>query len=315
VTEQLAHAGAYLLGFIAVLVYLGIASIVPKAVGGPIGLIRGEDGRLSTSKFQFFWWTGVVVFSYVALFAADAQNTWGSMSCPKTTAVEPAAQRTDPWCPISGIPPNVLLAMGFSLITLATAKGVTSAYVSSGRIIKSQGTPSIADLVSQDGVASPDLAKVQMLTWTLVATATYLLSTVAAVPHFSGGSLPDISSALMVLMGLGQGAYLGNKIVTSQNIVINRLDPPRGGAPGTTLSVVGSGFGDKAGIVQFGDVVAAIALDTNGAPQWGDAMVKCVIPPCHSNGAQFTAGETVYVAMLLQGSNTTAASNTAPFTF
>jgi hypothetical protein len=56
--EQLPYVGTYLLGTVGVLIYFGIASIVPKAIGGPIGLIRGEDGHLSTSKFQFFLWTG-----------------------------------------------------------------------------------------------------------------------------------------------------------------------------------------------------------------------------------------------------------------
>ncbi|HTV73228.1 MAG TPA: IPT/TIG domain-containing protein, partial [Candidatus Acidoferrales bacterium] len=296
---------------------------------------------LSTSKFQFFLWTGIIVFAYVALFASDVHNTAGNAaSCPQplsssaaTPVSSPSANvatsqpattvpsgaatspRTDPWCPMPDLPVNMLLAMGFSIITVAGAKGITTAYVNAGRVIKPQGAASLSDLVSQDGVAAPDLSKVQMLTWTIIASVSYLYSVTQAVPHFNGSGFPDINPALMVLMGIGQGAYLSAKVLSSQTTVINRLDPSRGCGPGTSIKIIGSGFGATAGIVQFGDVVAALGVDANGNPLWSDGLVQFVIPTCHSNGAPFAAGETVYVAVLLQGSNATAASNTAPYTF
>jgi len=35
-----------------------------------VNLFRGIDGRLSTSKFQFFVWTVVIIFSYIAVYTA-----------------------------------------------------------------------------------------------------------------------------------------------------------------------------------------------------------------------------------------------------
>jgi len=291
---------AYGLGIVAIALFLAIASLAPKSFGGPVGLIVGEDGRLSSSKFQFFLWTAVVVFSYVALYVADASNTknWTTARCPATapstqatsalpaapgassaptsstpsssagsTEAAPAASTTSagPWCPMGDLPVNVLIAMGFSLITLATAKGVTTAYVNNGQIIKTVNpqSPKFSDLIAHDGSQSPDLSKVQMLVWTFIAAGTYLYAVARTLPMFAGSPFPDISAALMVLMGLGQGAYLGTKIVTSQTATTNYLQPARGAAPGTLVTINGSGFGTSPGTVQFGDVVASLAT-TNG---------------------------------------------------
>jgi hypothetical protein len=210
--------------------------------------------------------------------------------------------------------------MGFSVITLAAAKGVTTAYVASGRIAK--GTQSnavnLADLVRQDDGVSPDLSKIQMLTWTSIAAVAYLFSVHGAIENFggTGWKFPDIDSALMALMGIGQGAYLGNKIAASQSAAITSLSPARGGAPGTRVTVNGSGFGNAPGTVQFGDAVAAIVPAASGSGvQWSDAAVTFIVPPTHSDGTPFASGERVYVAVLLQGANGAATSNTIPYNF
>lgn len=328
---------AYAVGIVAVVLFLAISCLAPRSYGGPLGLIVGEDGRLSSSKFQFFLWTAVIVFSYVALYVADARNTrtWAVAKCPSALApqvsssppatsattpsqVGPSATTTSagPWCPMGDLPVNVLLAMGFSLITLATAKGVTTAYANNGQIIKTTnpGRPKFSDLVAHDGSGAPDLPKVQMLVWTFIAAGTYLYAVVNTLPTFAGVPFPDISPALMVLMGLGQGAYLGNKIATSQTATISYLQPARGAASGSLVTINGSGFGASPGTIQFGDVVAAPSI-SSGAIQWSDSQVGFIIPPTHANGAPFVAGETVYVAVLLQGTNATSASNTVPYTF
>jgi hypothetical protein len=320
--EPFPFALAYGLGLLAVVLFLAVATLAPKSRRTTLGIIVGEDGRLSSSKFQFFLWTSVVIFSYVVLFVAGVHNTRHrtASSCPAITKDELTTRYAFPatlsWCPIGDIPGNVLLAMGFSLITLATAKGVTSAYVNSGRIAKppNPGKPSLADLVTQDGSGIPDLSKVQMLVWTLIASATYLYGVVSAVPTFAGAPFPDISGTLMVLMGLGQGAYLGTKLATSQTAKISNLNPARGVSSGGIVKINGVGFGNVPGTVQFGDVVAALAVE-NGKLQWSDAQVAFVVPPARTSGQPFQSGETVYVVLLLQGETTPSASNPIPFTF
>ena len=291
----------YFWGALALAAYLAIGSMAGQY--GVLGAFRGEDGRLSSSKFQFFFWTGIVVFAYGAIAA-------------KHMAVSPAES-------LPQLPSNVLLAMGFSVITLAGAKGVTTAYIAAGRIAKGShsDTVSLADLVRQDDGVSPDLSKIQMLTWTLIAAVSYLFAVHGAIDSFSASTsgswkFPDIDAALMALMGIGNGAYLGSKIVASQSATITSLQPARGGAAGTQVTINGSGFGTSPGTVQFGDVVAAIATAaSSGGVQWSDGAVTFTVPPTHSDGTPFAAGEKVYVALLLQSANGANSSNTIPYNF
>ena len=116
----------------------------------PWKLVQGEEGRASTSKFQFWLWTVVAAFAYVVFTVARIKQ--------KTFA------------PIDTFLPGLLLAIGFSSTTAVAAKGTTSSYVSSGRVAKptATGGQSVSDLISDDS-GSPDLVKFQMLAWTFVA--------------------------------------------------------------------------------------------------------------------------------------------------
>src|SRR5450759_4910177 len=118
-------------------------------------LYEGADGRPSSSKFQFFLWTIVVLFAYVSIFAAR----YGT---PQQQAV-------------NQIPRNVLIAMGLSVTTLVAAKGITSSYVSSGQLQKPANQGKGGLFTDDDGYS--DLSKIQMLAWTLVALAVYVLGT------------------------------------------------------------------------------------------------------------------------------------------
>ena len=165
--------------------------------GGSISsLYEGTDGRPSTSKFQFFAWTAVVVFAYAAIYSLKI-----------------SAHHFDA---INEIPKNVLIAMGMSVISAAAAKSITVSYISTGRITKSVASSGSASFsaIFQDDSGFPDLSKVQMIAWTFIAIATYLIAVGSKIHQSDYSSLPDIDSALMVLMGLGHGAYLGKKLVT-----------------------------------------------------------------------------------------------------
>jgi len=158
-------------------------------------LFEGADGRPSTSKCQFFLWTVVVLFSYAALYTVKLmQHSFG---------------------PIEKLPENVLIAMGMSVISASTAKAITTSYVNTGRISKSNISPNAARFgdIFQDDSGVPDLSKLQLLAWTSISIATYLI---VVGQHIAGGdpSIPDIDKSLMALMGLGHAAYLGKKAVS-----------------------------------------------------------------------------------------------------
>lgn len=189
-----------------ILLLLTVASAVSGHLN-PLIVTIGADGRLSTSKFQFFVWTGVIAFTYVWIFAVRL-GAW------------PGAPSLD------DLPTNVLLAMGFSITTAVAAKGITVAYQNSGRVTKSAAPTgidtSVAGLVATDDLQTPDLTKIQMLLWTLVAATVYLVRVsqqigdlAVCIPSADLHCFPDIDNALMVLMGLSQGAYLGAKLATA----------------------------------------------------------------------------------------------------
>jgi hypothetical protein len=242
--------------------------VVLAILAGEWNIIRwaeGADGRISASKLQFLLWTIVILFSYILIFAKVGG---------------PGA--------LSTIPVNVLIALGFSGITVTAAKGITVNKIQSGDLTKvpasvgvspSAGGTTVptgltAALRGDDG--SPDLTKIQMIAWTLVAQAVYLYTLFSKLDSTS--SLPDIDPSLMVLTGLSQGAYLGKKLVTNSAPRLFTLDPIKA-TPGAAITLVGSGFGDSA---------AGNVLSMNGTPiqatSWADGKIVFPVPAVNPQG-------------------------------
>jgi hypothetical protein len=182
----------------ALLLVLYILYAVVSGHPNPLWIAMGADGRLSSSKLQFLGWTTVVLYAYATL----AIDRLGHVTC--TGAM---------------LPVNVLIAMGLSLTTAAGAKSIAVAYQNAGQNTPDPITPttSLSYLVMSDNGKTPDLPKIQMLAWTAVAIVVFLIDLVVNYRGYAtckiAGCFPDIDTALMVLMGLGQGAYLGFKLV------------------------------------------------------------------------------------------------------
>lgn len=209
-TQSMTVLPSFLWAFFA----LGIVWLVLglSSSWNPLKLAEGADGRYSTSKFQWLLWTVVVLFAYVLAIATRSRD--GIFEA------------------VLEIPRNVLYAMGFTVTTMATAKGVKVGYINSGRLAPTTAPKArLRDLVTDDA-GVPDLSKVQMLLWTTLAAVLFLFRTYEAVKMYSTGdndlsTLPDIDTTLMALMGLGQGGYLGKKIASSDTPAI----PPATLAP------------------------------------------------------------------------------------
>jgi len=194
----------YLVGLGAV-VGLWIAAGVATGTWSILKYVEGADGRPSTSKFQWLFWTMVVFFAYTVLYAARAR--YGYLD------------------ELPAIPQNVLLAMGFSAATMTAAKAITQSYLNGGKLKKPVPHPedkkaTAASALVNDDDGSADLSKIQMLGWTFLIAAIYLSRVVQIVGAYNLRdndltSLPDIDTALMVLMGLGHGAYVGKKAATT----------------------------------------------------------------------------------------------------
>lgn len=211
----------YAAGIAGLLVLWLILAIATKQ--HPWSLVMGEDGRRSTSKFQMLIWTAAVVFGFLAIYSIRLVN--GSQQAP-------------------AVPTNLLIAMGISVATAVSAKGIavssqaktdaanTAAAVAAAAVgapgpLAAASTPDLSGIFADDS-GSPDLGKTQVVLWTVIAVGVFLYQVVElihcpaccsagrAAPCTVGDlGLPDIDRTLMILMGLGHGAYIGKKIAES----------------------------------------------------------------------------------------------------
>jgi hypothetical protein len=152
-------------------------------------VVTGADGRTSTSKFQFFVWTGVIIWAYAATFWSQ-YLTDGSLG-------------------ELGVPDNLFILMGLSATTAVAAKAVRVGETGSTLLDQGQGGFRWAFL-SDDGRVA--LEKVQVMSWTLIAVGVYVITVTTALSSGSmANQLPDIDTNLLVLMGLSQAGYIAAK--------------------------------------------------------------------------------------------------------
>jgi len=194
----------YVGGFVALgLLWVGYGVVTGKWRIWELAV--GVDKRYSTSLFQAFAWTVVVLFSYVAMFVARAHA--GVL------------------VPFGPLPNNVLLALGVVATTTVAAAGITG-----GRARRAPEDKPPALVAADQGLSSlleddqhnPSLPKTQLLAWTAVALVAFLVATTDAIARTLAATdvsnlpgFPDIDSALLVLAGISHGAYLGTKVSSS----------------------------------------------------------------------------------------------------
>lgn len=205
----MSSTGAVLMGLAGLAVFWFAVAVATHF--HPLRIVVGEDGIPSTSKFQFFMWTAVVVFSYIALFCLRPQSGG--------------------YIPLEPVPANLLIAMGISAATAVGAKAIaaqgapppaappavvvaagTTAEGNQAVVVTAQAQTLGGLLLEDDG--SPDLAKIQLVIWTFIALAIYLFFVFQNLTQHVR-AIPDIDRTLMLLMGLGHSAYLGKKIASA----------------------------------------------------------------------------------------------------
>jgi len=206
---------SYLPGVAGLAVFWIVLLIATKK--HPWALVIGEDGRPSTSKFQMMVWTAAMVFSFLAIYQIRFSSGFGQ-DLPAT-------------------PTNLLIAMGISVATAVSAKSIAvgsqTRSDAANAAAAAAGVPVADDPVCQSGIfaddeGKPDLGKVQVVLWTVIAVGVFLSNVFALIhshcaPHIDPQTkvatfplgLPDISQTLMILMGLGNGSYIGKKIAES----------------------------------------------------------------------------------------------------
>jgi hypothetical protein len=206
---------AYLTGLAGLAIFWLVLLVATKK--HPWALVVGEDGQPSTSKFQMLVWTAAVVFGFLAIYQIRFSSGY---------------QKELP-----DVPANLLIAMGISVVTAVSAKSIAvGAQAKSDAAAAAAAPPAVpapAPPPSQSGIFAddtgmPDLGKVQVVLWTVIAVGVFLSKVFALIQHPNCPpfdpkigetactlGLPDIGQTLMILMGLGHGAYLGKKIAES----------------------------------------------------------------------------------------------------
>jgi len=224
--------------------------------------------KLSASKFQTLAWTLVTLFSYASVFGARLLAT----GVGSTLNALPS------------VPGNLLLLMGLSTATAVGAKGVTISYKARGLIPQESGG------LTSSPEGDADLVKTQMVVWSLVGAVIYLLSVVHLINSQlflqATTALPDVDGALLVLMGVSQGTYFGNKLVTREverKAHLHGVLPLRG-PPGTTITITGEEFGADQGNNFVTLDGHPIRTKKDGLLSWSDSQVQVLIPKTHQPG-------------------------------
>ena len=250
--------------WLAVLIGLGVLAVIALIAAIPTKgrlwqLVDGADGRASSSKFQWLLWIVVIAFAYTVLWVLRAKQ--------------------GDYTAISQVPVNLLTLLGFSTGTAAAAKGITAGYVQSSKLAKPVAGNDAKGGLLQDDSGVPDLGKLQMIAFTLIAVGVFLwtlIHQIASTPVITG--LPNVDSSLLVLMGISQGGYLGKKLVTFSSPV---LYPP---APltaivGQSVTVTGANLGTPSA---NSAPPAGAQLTIDGVPvadpQWGQAAIVFAVP-------------------------------------
>ena len=120
--------------------------------------------------------------------------------------------------------------------------------------------------------SKPTLSRFQMMAWTWISIAIYLLVFFSVIFNASilGNveklTVPDINPVFILLMGLSQGAHITAKAVIQPVFSINGIRPNRGVRVGDSVSILGSNFGEQRRVV----LVEHYSSRDNSQDDWED---------------------------------------------
>jgi hypothetical protein len=173
------------------------------------GLVVGKDNRTSTSKVQALAWAYVLAAALLSLIVAK----WAGAAAGYDALLS------------EGLKDEYLLLLGGPFAAAIAARGIVGAKVESGQISKTTGTPTIAQLATDDeGGAS--LADMQYLLFNFV-TMVFFLGTFVTE---AADGLPELPELLVGLTGVAAAAYVSNKAVLREAPKLQRIVPPQAAA-------------------------------------------------------------------------------------
>jgi IPT/TIG domain len=184
-------------------------------------VLTGADGRWSTSRFAALIWTAVVVFMLLTLIVVE----W-----------RVGASATDLKGKFDDMDGTYLALLGgpfaaFLLAKVAVQQKTTGPNAS---LQKSEGSPSIGDLVQNDA-GRTDLVDLQYVLFNGIG-ALYVLA--LFIPH-PGVGIPAVPGSLAILTGGSATTYLANKALSANAPQVSAMAPTTVTA-GETVQVIGS---------------------------------------------------------------------------
>lgn len=204
------------------LVLLGVSALTASR-GHLVRMLIGGDGRLSTSYFQAWVWTLVLVWAFLYFMVVSVLEGRDALS--------DVTGRLDA---------DYLLLLGGPFVALIGAQQISTAKRTNGTLAKVETTSTSAgDLVSDDS-GRADLVDMQYLLFNVVALAFFFVA--FARDH---GRLPDIDDGLIALTSAAALAYIAKKAVANNAPGITSIVRTTGSGPvrtGDTVLISGFNF-------------------------------------------------------------------------
>jgi hypothetical protein len=165
------------LGFLGVAAWTGaLRDKEPPPAGQPI---ENTERTYSLSRLQIALWTMLVVCAYLFIWIITGEYN-------------------------TEIPGSILIILGISVGTFATAAAVDKGKESAKGTTVSQSEGVLKDLTSTDSGAA--LHRVQFELWSVVLMVVFCVTTYETL------AMPDFHTGLLGLMGISSAAYAGMKI-------------------------------------------------------------------------------------------------------
>ena len=231
-------------------------------------IIRDGSGFPSLARFQFLLWTFILMFAVLSVYFI--RLFMGTPQLP------------------NDLPTNLLILTGISVAVPFVSNPIST--IKYGGTKPASGTLKegdrrrLATMLMEN--EKPTVSRFQMFAWTIISIIIYLgfffSTTTFLLDDVNALSVPDIPQIFVVLMGLSQTAYVGNKATISKSLTILQVVPNKSAA-GTDVLILGANFGTQKGSVMFEDgppetTGNQITVQTNDIKDWQENKIQIKVP-------------------------------------
>ena len=174
-------------------------------------IIRDGSGFPSLARFQFLLWTFILMFAVLSVYFI--RLFMGTPQLP------------------NDLPTNLLILTGISVAVPFVSNPIST--IKYGGTKPASGTLKegdrrrLATMLMEN--EKPTVSRFQMFAWTIISIIIYLgfffSTTTFLLDDVNALSVPDIPQIFVVLMGLSQTAYVGNKATISKSLTILQVVP------------------------------------------------------------------------------------------